>query len=118
VSPVLTLAEARHYADCALAQSAGAGARVGIVVLNELGELVQMDRMDGAPLMAPAAEGIHSVELANAILYSSLENRTVEMPLDSAAYERKLQELIAESKFEKKVVKSDAGEDFAKSFNR
>jgi len=40
------------------------------------------------------------------------------MPLDSAAYERKLQELIAESKFEKKVVKSDAGEDFAKSFNR
>lgn len=74
--------------------------------------------LDGAPLIAPASEGVDSVELANAILYSSLENRTIEMPLDSAAYERRLQQLIAESKFEKKVVKSDAGEDFAKSFNR
>ena len=74
--------------------------------------------LDGAPLVAPASEGIHSVELANAILYSSLENRTVEMPLDSAAYERKLQQLIAESKFEKKVVQTTVGEDFAKSFNR
>jgi predicted dehydrogenase len=74
--------------------------------------------LDGAPLIAPASEGIHSVELANAILYSSLENRTVEMPLDAAAYERRLQQLIAESKFEKKVVKSEPGEDFAKSFNR
>lgn len=74
--------------------------------------------LDGVPLVAPAAEGMHSIELANAILYSSLENRTVEMPLDSAAYERKLQQLIAESKFEKKVVPTVAGEDFAKSFNR
>lgn len=74
--------------------------------------------LDGTPLIAPASEGIHSVELANAILYSSLENRTVDMPLDSAAYERKLKELIAASKFEKKVAPTTAGEDFAKSFNR
>jgi len=74
--------------------------------------------LDGAPLIAPASEGMHSVELANAILYSSLENRTIDLPLDSAAYERKLQQLIAESKFEKKVVKTVVGEDFTKSFNR
>jgi predicted dehydrogenase len=74
--------------------------------------------LDGTPLIAPASEGIHSVELANAILYSSMENRTIDLPLDSAAYERKLQQLIAESKFKKKVAKTEAGEDFTKSFNR
>jgi hypothetical protein len=74
--------------------------------------------LDGAPLIAPGSEGIRSVELANAILYSSLENRTIEMPLDSAAYEAKLKQLIAESKFEKKVGAATTGEDFAKSFNR
>ena len=73
--------------------------------------------LDGTPLIAPAAEGIHSVELSNAILYSSLENKTVELPLDAAAYEKKLSQLISESKFEKKVVQT-AGEDFTKSFNR
>ena len=74
--------------------------------------------LDGAPLIAPGAEGIRSVELANAILYSSLENRTIDMPLDSAAYEAKLKQLIADSKFEKKVGAATTGEDFAKSFNR
>jgi predicted dehydrogenase len=73
--------------------------------------------LDGVPLIAPAAQGTDSVELANAILYSSLEGRTIDLPLDGAAYERKLQQLIQESRFEKKVV-AVATEDFAKSFNR
>lgn len=73
--------------------------------------------LDGSPLIAPGEQGLYSVELANAILYSSLLNQTLDMPMDSAAYERKLQQLIAESKFEKKVV-SVSGEDFTKSFNR
>ena len=73
--------------------------------------------LDGAPLLSPATEGVNSVELANAILFSSLEGRTIDLPLDGAAYERKLQQLIAESKFEKKVV-AGGGEDFTKSFNR
>jgi predicted dehydrogenase len=73
--------------------------------------------LDGAPLIAPAEEGIRSVELANAILYSSLVGQTVDLPLDGAAYEQKLNQLIAESKFEKKVVQT-AGEDFSKSFSR
>ena len=73
--------------------------------------------LDGAPLLCPAAEGINSVELANAILYSSLLGQTITMPLDGLAYEERLNKLIAESKFVKKTVTS-AGEDFSKSFNR
>jgi predicted dehydrogenase len=73
--------------------------------------------LDGSALIAPAAEGTTSVELANAILYSSLEGRTIDLPLDGEVYERKLTQLIKESRFEKKVVQT-AGEDFTKSFNR
>jgi predicted dehydrogenase len=73
--------------------------------------------MQHEPLIAPGAEGIHSVELANVILYSSLAGQDIELPLDSAAYERKLNELIANSKLEKKVIEV-SNEDFAKSFNR
>jgi len=57
------------------------------------------------------------VELANASLYSSLTGQTVELPLDGAAYERKLQALVAGSTFEKKVVEIQ-GEDFTRSFVR
>lgn len=73
--------------------------------------------LDGAPLLVPGEEGIHSVELANVMLYSSLINQTIELPMDSAAFEKKLQQLIAESKFQKKVVEV-SGEDFTKSFHR
>lgn len=73
--------------------------------------------LDGAPLIAPGAEGLHSVELANAMLYSSLTDQTITLPLDGAAYEAKLQELIAGSRFEKKVVAVE-DEDFTKSFVR
>ena len=65
----------------------------------------------------PGGEGLHSVELANAALYSSWTNQTVKLPLDSAAYEKALQKKISESKFEKKVVRTTS-EDFAKSFTR
>ncbi len=73
--------------------------------------------LDGAPLLAPGAEGMHSVELANVILYSSLLSQTVELPLNSAAYEQRLQQLIAESRHEKKVVATNA-DDFTQSFHR
>lgn len=73
--------------------------------------------LDGSPLIAPAEEGMRSVELANAALYSSLTGQTVELPLDSAAYERKLNELIAQSRFEKKAAVATT-EDFTKSFVR
>jgi predicted dehydrogenase len=73
--------------------------------------------LDGTRLTAPGEEGIHSIELANAVLYSGLTGQTVELPMDSSAYERKLNELIASSKIEKKVVKT-SNEDFTKSFMR
>ena len=43
--------------------------------------------LDGQPLLAPAPEGLRSVELGNAMLYSSLLGRTVDLPLDGQAYE-------------------------------
>src|SRR5437773_9170049 len=73
--------------------------------------------LDGAPLLVPGEEGLNSVELANVMLYSSLIGQTVELPMDGAAFEKKLQQLIAESKFEKKVVEI-TGDDFTKSFHR
>jgi predicted dehydrogenase len=73
--------------------------------------------LDGAPLIVPGEEGIHSIELANVMLYSGLTNQTIELPLNSGAYEKKLQELIASSTLEKKVVKV-SNEDFANSFMR
>jgi predicted dehydrogenase len=73
--------------------------------------------LDGSPLLVPGEEGIHSVELANVMLYSSLIGQTVELPMDSAAFEKQLQQLIAESKFQKKVA-AVSGEDFTQSFHR
>jgi hypothetical protein len=73
--------------------------------------------LDGSPLIAPGEQGLGSVELANAIVYSSIIAEDVRLPLDACAYEIKLQELIANSKFEKKVVEIK-NEDFARSFHR
>jgi predicted dehydrogenase len=52
---------------------------------------------DGKPLIAAAAEGINSVELANAMLLSGFEDRAVDLPLEGAIYERALQARIAAS---------------------
>jgi len=71
--------------------------------------------LEDRPLIAPAAEGLHSVELANAILYSSILGQTLDLPLDGAAYEQQLRQLVDQSRFEKKVVQI-VGEDFTKSF--
>ena len=73
--------------------------------------------LDGVPLLVPGEEGLHSVELANVMLYSSLLGETVELPMDGAAFEKKLNELIAGSRMQKKVVEI-AGDDFTKSFHR
>lgn len=73
--------------------------------------------LDGKPLIAPGEEGINSVELANAMVYSSLLGQMVELPMDGAAWETKLNRLIAESKIEKKVIKV-ATDDFASSFRK
>ncbi len=72
---------------------------------------------EGAPLIAPGQDGLGSVELANAMLYSSLTSRPVDFPLDAAAYEATLQQLIRDSRHQKKVS-AIASDDFAKSFRR
>ncbi len=74
--------------------------------------------LDRKPLIAPAAEGIHSVELGNAMLLSSFSNKTIELPLDAKAYERWLKKKIAESTFVKKTNLTPATTDFSKSFGR
>jgi hypothetical protein len=62
----------------------------------------------GAELIAPAVEGIHSVELANAMILSGLVGETVDLPLDGAVYESKLKSLIANSKHQKKLAEVGA----------
>jgi predicted dehydrogenase len=58
--------------------------------------------LEGKPLLAPAKEGILSVELANAMLLSAFEDRAIDLPLDSAAYEKALKQKIASSTRSKK----------------
>lgn len=57
--------------------------------------------LHGEPLIAPAMVGLNSVTLGNAIMMSSFQKQTVEIPIDEDAYECKLQELIAGSRFQK-----------------
>jgi predicted dehydrogenase len=73
--------------------------------------------LDQAPLIAPAAEGIHSVELANAMLLSTLTSETVELPMNGALYEERLKKLAADSrKKTPSAPSSGPAADFSQSF--
>jgi len=74
--------------------------------------------LDGEPLIAPAREGMNSVELANAMLLSSLTEKTIELPMDGSVFERQLNKLIRESKFVKKPAKRKASANMDASFNK
>lgn len=54
--------------------------------------------LDGVPLIAPAAEGLNSLELANAMLLSTWTEKTVDLPLDAKLYEKWLKRKIAGAK--------------------
>lgn len=72
----------------------------------------------GEKLIAPAREGIRSVELGNAMLFSSELGKTLQMPLNAAAYERMLKEKIKTSRFVKKTsANADTIKDLSKSAN-
>jgi predicted dehydrogenase len=73
--------------------------------------------LEGKAPTVEGAECLQSIELANAMLFSSLTESTVKLPLDGAAYEARLLELIANSRFQKKSAMS-ATDDFEKSFRR
>ena len=73
--------------------------------------------LDGEALIAPGTEGLGSVELANVMVYSGLLGQAVDLPMDSAAWEDKLNELITNSTHEKKTLEVSS-EDFAASFRK
>ena len=50
---LLTLVEARRYADAAIRAAGEQGLRVSVSVVDEGGVLLQLDRMDGALLVSP-----------------------------------------------------------------
>ena len=50
--------------------------------------------LDGVPLLAPAEEAVHAVELANAMLLSTWLDRPVDLPIDARNYAALLQERI------------------------
>lgn len=68
------------------------------------------------PLLAPASEGIHSVELANAMLYSAFKNETVQLPIDGATYEAVLKKKIESSTYVKPETVQSGASDFNQSF--
>ncbi|MFC1976458.1 Gfo/Idh/MocA family protein [Chloroflexota bacterium] len=73
--------------------------------------------LKGEELIAPAVEGINSVMLGNAIMLSSFLNKTVDIPIDEGAYEKKLQAFIKGSKFQKEERQVKVNDtDMSKSF--
>jgi predicted dehydrogenase len=69
-------------------------------------------------LVAEGREGLGALTLANGIMLSSFQKRTVDVPIDSDAFESKLKELIQASKFEKKAAAAvRADEDMSGSFS-
>ena len=74
--------------------------------------------LNGEKLIAPAEEGIRSVELANAMLYSSFTGKTVDMPLSASAYETHLKKLIKNSTFKKKSEGAAKVVDMTASFKK
>ena len=59
--------------------------------------------LQGEKLIAPAEEGLYSLELINAMLLASFRDRTVELPVSSAEYAELLGELVQKSKTKKQV---------------
>lgn len=53
--------------------------------------------LDRVPLIAPAADAIHSLELANAMLLSSLEERTISLPMNAKEYDLAMEKLLDKS---------------------
>jgi len=72
--------------------------------------------LDGTPLIAPAQEGIRSLELANAFLLSTLEDRSIQLPIDARLFEKHLKGLIGSSTRKKPKVVKEVSDDMSRSF--
>lgn len=64
------------------------------VILQNFSDAIRM----GTPLIAPGAEGLSSLQIANATLLSVWENRTVNLPVDGDLYFDWLQKKISASR--------------------
>ena len=73
--------------------------------------------LSGVPLIAPGEEGVHAVELACAMLFSSFSGKIIDLPLNADAYERHLKKLIAGSKV-KKENRAGIVADLSGSYNK
>jgi predicted dehydrogenase len=60
----------------------------------------------GVPLLAPGVEGLHQVELANAIQLSGWTDEWVTIPVDSARYRTELEKRIRTSTYQKPAPSS------------
>ena len=68
------------------------------VVINNFVEAI----LDGEELIAPAAQGMDSLAIANAILWSSWSGEKVNFPLSSSGYQEALEEKLAQSTLREK----------------
>jgi hypothetical protein len=72
--------------------------------------------IDRTPLIAPEEEGAKSLELANAFLLSTLEDRTIDLPIDAGLFEGHLHKLVSSSRQKKPKVVREVSDDMNKSF--
>ena len=91
---------------------AGAGIRAHHVVTEQfLNAILNRQPMD---LVAHGSEGLRGVTLANGIMLSAFQGKTVSVPIDGDAFVAKLNELIATSTFVKQTTeKADQVTDFS-----
>jgi len=61
--------------------------------------------LKGEKLICPAEDAIQGLELGNAMLMSGLTGETVTIAKNRNAFDKKLKDLIAKSKFKKRPVK-------------
>lgn len=68
------------------------------------------------PLVAQATEGIHGLELGNAMLMSGLLGQPVDVPTDRDAFDKLIKKLAEESTFEKNTVESAGPADLSGTY--
>jgi hypothetical protein len=69
-----------------------------IIIANFVDAIV-----NGAELIAPASQGINSLAIANAILWSSWSGEGITLPLDGQGYQQALNEKLAMSSLRQKA---------------
>lgn len=74
--------------------------------------------LDGAELIAPASEGIHSVELANAMLLSGARGKTVSLPMSARSYATQLKKWMATSRYQGPISEGATGDEAVQDINK